>query len=73
MICGMGGIGKTCLVTETLTKTGLVHGKHWWKNSGKSSALGIYQLLYEHGERCVVLDDSDIWNDKENECLEGSP
>ena len=66
MICGMGGIGKTYLVTETLTKAGLVHGKHWWKNSGKSSALGIYQLLYEHREGgIVVLDDSDIWNDKE--------
>ena len=66
MICGIGGIGKTHLVIETLNEAGLEQGKDWWKNSGKSSALGVYQLLYEHRDGgIVVLDDTDLWNDKE--------
>lgn len=66
MICGMGGIGKTHLVIETLNKAGLVQGEDWWKNSGKCSALGLYQLLFEHRDGgIVVLDDTDLWNDKE--------
>lgn len=66
IICGQGGTGKTYLTTETLIKAGLIDGKDWWKNSGKSSAFGLYQLLYEHKEGgIIVLDDSDIWTDKE--------
>ena len=66
MICGMGGIGKTHLVIDTLNEAGLVQGEDWWKNSGKCSALGVYQLLYEHRDGgIVVMDDTDLWNDKQ--------
>ena len=66
MICGMGGIGKTHLVIETLKQEGLVQGQDWWKNSGKCSAMGVYQLLFDHRDGgIVVMDDTDLWGDKE--------
>ena len=66
MICGTGGIGKTHIVVETLKEHNLELGKDWWKNSGKISAFGVYQLLYEHKDGgIIVLDDSDLWSDKQ--------
>jgi hypothetical protein len=58
-VAGRGGVGKSHIVEETLHSIGRYDGDGFFKNSGTSSASGLYRLLYMHRKDTLVFDDSD--------------
>lgn len=58
-IAGRGGIGKTHTVEETLHELGLHDGSGYFKNTGSSSAAGLYGLMFKYKDAVLLFDDSD--------------
>jgi hypothetical protein len=51
--CGPPGTGKTHLVLETLKELGVLYHYH----KGHLTAQGIFELMKEHSDKIIVLDD----------------
>lgn len=58
-IAGRGGVGKTHTVEETLNELGLHDGSGYFKNTGSSSAAGLYGLMFKYKDNVLLFDDSD--------------
>lgn len=58
-VAGRGGIGKSYVVEETLHKLGMMDGVGFFKNSGSSSASGLYKMMFKHKDDILLFDDSD--------------
>jgi hypothetical protein len=66
LVTGMQGIGKTYLTEKALTEMGLEEDKDWFKITGKSTAIGLFQALYQYNGKLLVFDDCDsIWKDED--------
>lgn len=59
LLTGQPGVGKTFLVTKTLSERGLVRNEDYFKISGKTTAAGMYMLLYQHNGKMIIFDDCD--------------
>ena len=59
LIVGPGGIGKTWEIMETLKNLGKVEGQDFYKITGTSTPLAMYNLLYRRRNDLVVFDDCD--------------
>jgi len=58
-ISGSGGVGKTHTTEKILKSAGLRDGSGYFKNTGTSSAAGLYSLLFRYKDKIVLFDDSD--------------
>jgi len=58
-ISGSGGVGKTFTTEKILKSAGLRDGAGYFKNTGTSSAAGLYSLLFRYKDKIVLFDDSD--------------
>jgi len=58
-ISGSGGVGKTFTTEKILKSAGLRDGAGYFKNTGTSSAAGLYALLFRYKDKIVLFDDSD--------------
>ena len=58
-ISGSGGVGKTFTTEKILKSAGLRDGEGYFKNTGTSSAAGLYALLFRYKDKIVLFDDSD--------------
>jgi hypothetical protein len=58
-VAGRGGIGKTYNVEKTLADLGYSDGKQYFKNTGSSSAAGLYRLFARYHDKILFFDDSD--------------
>ena len=58
-ISGSGGVGKTFTTEKILKSAGLRDGSGYFKNTGTSSAAGLYSLLFRYKDKIVLFDDSD--------------
>lgn len=59
LLTGQAGVGKTFLVTKTLNERGLERNKDYFKITGKTTAAGMYMLLYQHNGKMLLFDDCD--------------
>jgi hypothetical protein len=59
LLTGQAGVGKTFLVTKTLNDRGLVRNEDYFKITGKTTAAGMYMLLYQHNGKMIIFDDCD--------------
>ncbi|MFA5158070.1 MAG: hypothetical protein WC451_02695 [Patescibacteria group bacterium] len=54
------GIGKTHTIYEAMREAQLVHGKDWVIFNGYTTPLGIYNFMFEHKDKkIIVFDDID--------------
>lgn len=62
MSMGDVGIGKSTIIIETLKREGLLEGKDFILVRGYSTAMALYEKLYQNREsgKIVVIDDCDI-------------
>ena len=58
-VAGRGGVGKTHGVEKVLSSVGLNDGNGYFKNTGSSSAAGLYSLLFRYSDSILLFDDSD--------------
>lgn len=58
-VAGRGGVGKSHVVEQTLLHLGMQDGTGFFKNSGSSSASGLYKLMFKHRNDILLFDDSD--------------
>lgn len=58
-ISGSGGVGKTFTTEKILKNAGLRDGSGYFKNTGSSSAAGLYSLLFRYKDKIILFDDSD--------------
>ena len=58
-ISGSGGVGKTFTTEKILKSAGLRDGAGYFKNTGTSSAAGLYSLLFRYKDKIILFDDSD--------------
>jgi len=58
-VSGSGGVGKTFTTEKILKSLGLRDGAGYFKNTGSSSAAGLYALLFRYKDKIVFFDDSD--------------
>ena len=58
-VAGRGGTGKSHTIERGLAEAGLRDGAGYFKNSGSSSAIGIYKLLFKYQNDIILFDDSD--------------
>ena len=59
LITGLSGIGKSFIVRSRLEENGFVEGQDYLKISGHSTPMGLYTLLHDHRDQCLVFDDCD--------------
>lgn len=59
VLAGVGGVGKTYQVEKALADLGLKDGEGYFKQTGATSAIGLYATLYNNREGIVLLDDCD--------------
>lgn len=59
LITGMAGIGKTYIVTNTLSKNIGAEEDKWCSVKGKASTLGLYSNLFLNRDKLIVFDDCD--------------
>ena len=58
-IAGAGGVGKTHTVEKVLAELGLKDGEGYYKQTGSSSAIGVYATLFNNRDGIVLFDDCD--------------
>lgn len=58
-VAGRGGVGKSHVVEQTLLHLGMTDGLGYFKNSGSSSASGLYKMMFKHKDDILLFDDSD--------------
>lgn len=58
-VAGRGGVGKTHGVEKVLSSVGLTDGNGYFKNTGSSSAAGLYSLMFRYSDSILLFDDSD--------------
>lgn len=58
-VAGRGGVGKSHIVEHTLLHLGMKDGVGYFKNSGSSSASGLYKMMFKHKDEILLFDDSD--------------
>ena len=51
--------GKTHSVEKVLSSVGLNDGNGYFKNTGSSSAAGLYSLMFRYSDSILLFDDSD--------------
>tara|TARA_R110000824_G_scaffold201667_2_gene385751 strand:- start:4753 stop:5712 length:960 start_codon:yes stop_codon:yes gene_type:complete len=59
LITGLGGIGKTYTVLNTLESLGMVEGIDYIMIKGKATPGGLYETLATHQNQLIVFDDCD--------------
>ena len=59
LLTGQPGVGKTYLVTHELEEKGLKKNVDYFKFSGKTTAAGMYMILYRNNGKMIVFDDCD--------------
>ena len=66
VVHGMGGVGKTFTITDTLKKKGLATPSDYVYVSGASSAKALYLKLFYNKDKVVIFDDcDDVLKDKQ--------
>lgn len=69
-IAGRGGVGKTHTTEKILASLGLEDGKGYFKNTGSTTAAGMYSLLFRYKDSVILFDDSDdAFKDQESRNL----
>lgn len=69
-IAGRGGVGKTHTVEQVLSSLGLRDGQGYFKNTGSTTAAGMYSLLFRYRNDIILFDDSDdAFKDQESRNL----
>jgi hypothetical protein len=58
IVTGEGGLGKTHTVTETIKDNSLSESE-WVTFKGYSTARGLYNTLFDHNGKLILLDDCD--------------
>lgn len=59
LLTGQPGVGKTFLVTHELQEKGLKRNVDYFKFSGKTTAAGMYMILYKNNGKMIIFDDCD--------------
>jgi hypothetical protein len=59
LLTGQAGVGKTFLVTKRLEEKGLKKNEDFFKITGKTTAAGMYLILYEYNGKMILFDDCD--------------
>ena len=59
LITGLGGIGKTYTVLETLKNLGMKQGMDYIMIKGKTTPGGLYETLATHLDQLILFDDCD--------------
>jgi len=59
LITGTPGSGKTYNVTQELKKAGMKKDVDYYYAKGKSTAAGMYQVLWENNDKLIIFDDMD--------------
>ncbi len=59
IITGQAGIGKTSVVTDTLSSIGFRPGTAYFKATGDISTAGLYEILFKYRKRLLLFDDCD--------------
>jgi hypothetical protein len=66
-VAGKGGVGKTHTVEKILGSMGYRDGENMFKNTGSTSAAGLYLLLYKYQNDLILFDDCDsVFKDQES-------
>lgn len=69
-IAGRGGVGKTHTTEKVLADMGLKDGAGYFKNTGSTTAAGMYSLLFRYRNDIILFDDSDdAFKDQESRNL----
>ena len=69
-IAGRGGVGKTHTTEKVLADMGLRDGSGYFKNTGSTTAAGMYSLLFRYKNDIILFDDSDdAFKDQESRNL----
>jgi hypothetical protein len=69
-IAGRGGVGKTHTTEKVLADLGLRDGQGYFKNTGSTTAAGMYSLLFRYKNDIILFDDSDdAFKDQESRNL----
>jgi hypothetical protein len=69
-IAGRGGVGKTHTTEKVLADMGLRDGAGYFKNTGSTTAAGMYSLLFRYKNDIILFDDSDdAFKDQESRNL----
>lgn len=58
-ITGPGGTGKTYTVMKTVQNLGMVEGTHYIVIKGYSTAAAMYNMMFDHKDKLIILDDCD--------------
>lgn len=59
IITGQAGVGKTSVVTDTLSSIGYVKDVDYYKATGTVTTAGLYEVLFKNRNNLVVFDDCD--------------
>ena len=69
-VAGRGGVGKTHTTEKILGELGMRDGKGYFKNTGSTTAAGMYSLLFRYKNDIILFDDSDdAFKDQESRNL----
>ena len=69
-VAGRGGVGKTHTTEKVLADMGLRDGQGYFKNTGSTTAAGMYSLLFRYKNDIILFDDSDdAFKDQESRNL----
>lgn len=67
IVSGTAGVGKTHIITDTLSKLGLINNKDFFTYTGKATSAGLYEVLFLRRNSLIMFDDLDnIWKDEDS-------